>query len=289
MEPIKGARVASRQQGGKTLSYLEAYDVRAHLIRVFGFGGFDAEVLDYDLAFVREYQNEGREMQEIAYKARVRLVIRNPEGQEVAQYTECAVGSASGGTGIGDLHDNALKTAVSDALKRCAINLGSQFGLGLYDQGSRAEVVRKLVTDPRPQVQQELSDEQRAVLSNSLGATEVPRKGTTMMEFQETPADPTEYLPPRPEGLHEAVDRALDHPGQSAPDMHTTGSSRRTQGRTTRLQRSGRRLCDDAMFQIEHLLVEIEALHIEKQARDEKDAEGDGSLSEQLGAEVWHG
>ena len=29
--------------------------------------------------------------------------------------------------------------------------------------------------------------------------------------------------------------------------------------------------CDDAMFQIEHLLVEIEALHIEKRARDEKD------------------
>ena len=178
MEPIKGARVASRQQGGKTLSYLEAYDVRAHLIRVFGFGGFDAEVLDYDLAFVREYvNNDSKDMQEVAYKARVRLVIRNPFGQEVAQYTECAVGSASGGTGIGDLHDNALKTAVSDALKRCAINLGSQFGLGLYDQGSRAEVVRKLVTDPRPQVQQELSDEQRAALSNSLGATEVSQEG----------------------------------------------------------------------------------------------------------------
>ena len=174
MEPIKGTRVASRQQGGKTLSYLEAYDVRAHLIRVFGFGGFDAEVLDYDLAFIRDYKgDQDRAMQEIAYQARVRLVVRNPEGVEVAQYTECAVGSASGGTGFGDLHDNALKTAVSDALKRCAINLGSQFGLGLYDQGSRAEVVRKLVTDPRPEVQQELSDEQRAVLSKSLGATEV--------------------------------------------------------------------------------------------------------------------
>jgi recombination DNA repair RAD52 pathway protein len=178
MQPIRGARVASRQQGGKTLSYLEAYDVRAHLIRLFGFGGFDAEVLDYGLAFVRDYTGDNdRAMQEIAYKARVRLVLRDPDGEEVARYTECAVGSASGGTGFGDLHDNALKTAVSDALKRCAINLGSQFGLGLYDQGSRSEVVRQLVVDPRPQVQHELSDEQRAALSNSLGATEVTQEG----------------------------------------------------------------------------------------------------------------
>jgi recombination DNA repair RAD52 pathway protein len=175
MSPIRGSRVATRTQSGKQLSYLEAYDVRAHLIRVFGFGGFDAEVLDYGLAFVRDYTgDQDRAMQEIAYKARVQLTVRNTEGEEVARFTECAVGSASGGTGFGDLHDNALKTAVSDALKRCAINLGSQFGLGLYDQGSRAEVVRALVIDPRGErPKDELTDEQRAVLTSSLGATEV--------------------------------------------------------------------------------------------------------------------
>ena len=174
MQPIRGTRVASRQQGGKTLSYLEAYDVRAHLIRIFGFGGFDAEVLDYDQVFVRDYtNNDDKPMQEIAYKARVQLTIRDRNGVAVSRYTECAVGSASGGSGFGDLHDNALKTAVSDALKRCAINLGSQFGLGLYDQGSRAEVVRMLVEDPRGEQVQELSDEQRAALSQSLGASEV--------------------------------------------------------------------------------------------------------------------
>lgn len=178
MTEIRGARVASRQQGGKTLSYLEAYDVRAHLIRVFGFGGFDAEVLDYDLAFIRDYKGDNdRAMQEIAYQARVRLVIRNLDGDEVARFTECAVGSASGGTGFGDLHDNALKTAVSDALKRCAINLGSQFGLGLYDQGSRAEVVRKLVVDPRPKKPETITADQRANLAHSLGATDVTQEG----------------------------------------------------------------------------------------------------------------
>jgi recombination DNA repair RAD52 pathway protein len=180
MQPIRGARVANRQQGGKTLSYLEAYDVRAHLIRIFGFGGFDAEILDYDLVFVRDYENNDKPMQEIAYKARMQLTIRDRNGDAIARYTECAVGSASGGSGFGDLHDNALKSAVSDALKRCAINLGSQFGLSLYDKDNgRAEVVRQLVEDPRgEQPGVTLSDEQRAALSNSLGATEVMEGNT---------------------------------------------------------------------------------------------------------------
>lgn len=35
----------------------------------------------------------------------------------------------------------AVKTAESDALKRAAINLGTQFGLSLYNDGSLADVV----------------------------------------------------------------------------------------------------------------------------------------------------
>ena len=175
MSPIRGARVAKRSQGGKQLSYLEAFDVRAHLIRIFGFGAFDAEVLDSELVFVRDYKNnEDRPMQEIAYKATVQLTIRNTHGDHVATYSECAVGSASGGSGFGDLHDNALKSAVSDALKRCAINLGSQFGLSLYQDGSQSEVVRNLVLDPRPpKGVAELTAEQQANLEHTLGAVEV--------------------------------------------------------------------------------------------------------------------
>jgi hypothetical protein len=38
----------------------------------------------------------------------------------------------------------AIKTAETQALKRCAINLGDQFGLSLYRNGSTAPLVRKL-------------------------------------------------------------------------------------------------------------------------------------------------
>ena len=35
----------------------------------------------------------------------------------------------------------AVKTAESDALKRAAINLGTQFGLSLYQNGSLRDVI----------------------------------------------------------------------------------------------------------------------------------------------------
>jgi hypothetical protein len=73
---------------------------------------------------------------------------------------------------IGEHHDNAVKTAASDALKRCAINLGTQFGLSLYDDGSLADVVRNTIAPP-PGVEGSeppLSAEQTEVLRESLGA-----------------------------------------------------------------------------------------------------------------------
>ncbi|WP_367880534.1 Rad52/Rad22 family DNA repair protein [Salinispora arenicola] len=49
---------------------------------------------------------------------------------------------------MGDCHDNAIKTAVSQGLKRCAVNLGDQFGLGLYNGGGVDAVVVRTVVDP---------------------------------------------------------------------------------------------------------------------------------------------
>jgi Rad52/22 family double-strand break repair protein len=185
---LNANRVATRQQGGKTLSYLEAWDVRAHLVRVFGFGNFDSEVLAAEHVFTRDYMSGGdnpHPMQEIAYKVVLRLVIRDETGLEVARYTEAAVGSASGGSNFGDLHDNAVKQAASDALKRCAINLGTQFGLSLYNNGSRQEIVRVSLVRPEgalrgapPKPGGDLKPEQAQVLVDSLGAQVVSDTAT---------------------------------------------------------------------------------------------------------------
>lgn len=133
LKPLNPSRVAKRQQAGRNLSYLEAWDVKAHLNRIFGFLNWSADVIDSSLAF--EDQNEKGQWQ-VGYKVVLCLRVNG------ASYTEAAVGSASLPQ-RGEAHDMAIKTAESDALKRAAINLGTQFGLSLYDNGSMKDVVGK--------------------------------------------------------------------------------------------------------------------------------------------------
>ena len=90
------------------------------------------------------------------------------------------------------------------------------------------------------------------------------------MEFQNQPASPTEYLPPRDDQgvIHEAEVRAVDIKARLHQDMHTTFV---TTGVDNPDIGGGSTVLDllvlDAMFQIEHLLVEIEALHIKDRAK----------------------
>jgi recombination DNA repair RAD52 pathway protein len=181
-KPLNSSRVETRRQSGKDLSYLAAWDVKAHLIRVFGYGNFATHLIEFHHVTTRDYTNDqDKPMVEVVYSARVSLEIRDPEGNHVCSYTEGACGSASGPEGmLGDHHDNALKTAESDALKRCAINLGNQFGLSLYDNGSKLDVVKGTLLDavkePVPPTEQEKEAADR--LAHSLGATEVPAEET---------------------------------------------------------------------------------------------------------------
>ena len=145
LKPLNASRVAQRNQAGISLSYLEAWDVKAHLIRIFGFGGWSADVLSADLAF-EEKDEKGR--WNVGYKVVMRLRIHSTDDfLGDTTYTEAAVGSSTQPQ-RGEAHDMAIKTAESDALKRAAINLGTQFGLSLYDNGNRNDVVKKTLVPP---------------------------------------------------------------------------------------------------------------------------------------------
>lgn len=145
LKPLAAHRVSQRQQSGISLSYLEAWDVKAHLIRVFGFGGWSANVETAELAF-EDQDEKGR--WNVGYRVLMRLEI-HPHGRayDSPTYTEAAVGSATL-PNRGEAHDMAIKTAESDALKRAAINLGTQFGLSLYDSGNRKDVVGHSLVAP---------------------------------------------------------------------------------------------------------------------------------------------
>lgn len=182
MRPLHSSRVAKRSQGGKQLSYLEAWDVRAHLIRIFGFGNFDILTEEQKYVGTREYESgSGTAMVECIWHAVVRLNVRDEDGFHLCTYREGAVGSTSGpATMIGEHHDNAAKTAASDALKRCAMNLGTQFGLSLYDNGTTNDVVKRTLVMPAsdatqqdPPTTDQVDAAAEAALKESLGATTI--------------------------------------------------------------------------------------------------------------------
>lgn len=126
-------------------SHMEAWDIRAMLTRVFGFGRWSEEALEptrlvYEVEAVTA---NGKPAFDVCYRADRRLYIHSPNGTLLAYYDASATGSMKmPDFKRGDLHDFCMKKAESQALKRCAINLGTQFGLSLYRDGQRDDVVK---------------------------------------------------------------------------------------------------------------------------------------------------
>jgi len=140
LKGVNPNRVASRRGGGgKSLAYMEAWDIKAHMIRVFGFGLWSWDVIDADLVF----EEKGDRNWEVGYRVIGSLRIH----QTGASYTEAAVGIAALPS-RGEAHDMAVKTGESDAFKRAAINLGDNFGLSLYKNGQTAPVVIDTMVKP---------------------------------------------------------------------------------------------------------------------------------------------
>jgi len=140
LKGINPNRVASRRGGGgKNLAYVEAWDIKAHMIRVFGYAEWSWDVIAADLAYAFGPDDTSKNHR-VGYRVIGSLKIH----QTGATYTEAAVGMANL-PDPGEAHDMAIKTAESDAFKRAAINLGDNFGLSLYKNGQTAPVVIGLV------------------------------------------------------------------------------------------------------------------------------------------------
>lgn len=142
--PLSKRRVTNRTEQGKQLSYLEAWDVKATLIKVFGFGGFSAEVIETKIlaSFEKAQVRDPNKMNAVVVaQATVRLTIHSTG----AVYTETATGQ-NAQPDIGKAYDTALKSAESDALKRAAVFLGTQFGLSLY--GKTTDDVCRPILEP---------------------------------------------------------------------------------------------------------------------------------------------
>lgn len=126
-------------------AHLPAYDVVAYLNRVFGIEFWDREILEMTLMAEDGVEKGGRVGWTTTFLCRVRLTIRNTDGEVVKISDGCATGTASNLPSRGDALDFSCKNADSYALKRAAKDLGDQFGLSLYRKGSLEPVVRESV------------------------------------------------------------------------------------------------------------------------------------------------
>src|SRR6185437_8227870 len=119
--------VKTRVQRGLTLSYIEGWHAIAEANRIFGFDGWDREMIEAECVW-----QDGRGATKLcAYTARVRIRVR--AGGTVIQRDGSGVGQGSGTT-MGEAHESALKEAETDATKRALTTFGNLFGLALYDR-----------------------------------------------------------------------------------------------------------------------------------------------------------
>lgn len=237
LAPINPRRVL--QANGQ--SHVSQQDVTAHLIRVFGFGGFDTQILTQELIYEtndperkKKNGNGTYSAWDVAYKVTMRLTIKDEAGKPIALYENGSTGSAIAQPQRDAAHDLAFKSAISLATKRCAINLGDQFGLSLYNKGQVAPLVQGTKVMPEGAVNpnypgqgankvQQPADLQADVQQQeSMGIDETYHENTTdgdvgLTEGQQ--ADLEQTLGAQPIGPREAaaeVGRKLK--GQSAED-----------------------------------------------------------------------
>jgi hypothetical protein len=133
----------------------------------------------------------------------MRLTIRYADGSTMAVFDNGACGDSTNQPSLGDCHDNAFKTALSQALKRCAINLGDQFGLSLYNDESRDPVINATLNPPDPG-----ADVSEAEVPE-LPVTEVKPEADAGLQHSEWPTVATPP-PAEPEGPPMANGNQLD-------------------------------------------------------------------------------
>lgn len=203
LQPVRPDRI-EKVQG---LSYIPAEEVRAELIRQFGVGNWDSEVIDLTLLYENAAKsNANKDVWDVCYRAGVRLRVRDYKGRPVAEFVEFHMGS-SRHPDRGEAHGNAMTAASSYALRRCAIGLGDNYGLHLYHKGSEAALVRGslLLTEhmaqPKPDSQEPINPTTGEVL---------PVPGEDPAEAVDTPMYQREADPARTASARDALRSTFD-------------------------------------------------------------------------------
>lgn len=131
--PLDRAHVATREQAGRSLSYIEAWHAIAEANRIFGFDGWMRETVDLRLLGEPRVTKDkyGNDQNRVGYSAKVRITVF--AGERTIIREGCGFGSGID-KDVDQAHESALKEAESDAMKRALMTFGNPFGLALYDK-----------------------------------------------------------------------------------------------------------------------------------------------------------
>lgn len=129
--PLARNAIKSREQSGRTLSYIEGWHAIAEANRIFGFDGWTRETVECRLVAEHarkvgkgQYERDGWG---VSYVARVRVTVKGIVRE--------GIGAGHGiDADLGLAHESAIKEAETDAMKRALMTFGNPFGLALYDK-----------------------------------------------------------------------------------------------------------------------------------------------------------
>lgn len=122
---LRREHIKTRVSDGRTLHYLEGWQVIAQCNRIFGFDSWNREMVSLSCLTARPQGNRFN----VSYLARVRVTVK--AGDDLVVREGSGVGHAEAST-LGQAHEIAAKGAETDATKRALATFGAPFGLMLY-------------------------------------------------------------------------------------------------------------------------------------------------------------
>lgn len=131
--PLDTANIRGREQGGRSVSYIEGWHAIAEANRIFNFQWSRETIYCKEISRTEvmigkgDYKKEGYK---VGYEAKVRVMV----GDIIKE------GTGHGSGTMSDLYDcieSAAKEAETDAMKRALMMFGNLFGLALYDKDKR--------------------------------------------------------------------------------------------------------------------------------------------------------
>lgn len=130
--PLNANCVAERNKGNISLSYVEGHYIRKLLSFVFE-NRWNYKIIELTSRMPEPIManNKDKVTYYVSSTAKIQLDITWEDGSET-RYEDVGHGSGTSYSSIGDAFESAEKEAVTDALKRAAVNLGDSFGLVLY-------------------------------------------------------------------------------------------------------------------------------------------------------------